>query len=704
MATTARESSLLPHIKCSGCGLDVEISQLGDHVCGAPSPRDHSTAGALASLLGFRSVPSSKPKPARIDPYIANNSHAGVGSLTPGSSNSASRTHSPATPRDVELLPATSNSGLQAAQRKPSVALSPYAGTFPPSEPVPRTGSDSPTIPPKDFYDAHPPFSPTSIPPLSPGLNGGRSLMDRMNTIAPGPFDVRRGSDDAGRTSPMTTAFSERGGPSGKRSADQLPTLAATYLGENRSTNPRETVGTVNLGFEKWRIPEDSVVPRLPDNMERSSPDSTASVAPSGYRLKRADTIPLPSDHGIPPSPSRASTLPLKPGSRMQRVPPHGGALPVPPPEPLPPLRIGSPYEYRAASKRYEGKPHAATLSVSSSSTSSAYSHLSKSSMSSPPGSDISLTDRLSGPNFVDPKTFNHAQHKRPPIPSSNVMGEIDSLMDQLNFSTSPPDERQPSVGQRRPSIDQHQRRPSRQHSREPLRESLSPQENGKSRAPPPLGPSSASSSPVDGHLDTFQKGHKRVLTSKGPCRGCGEHIFGKSVSSADNRVTGRWHKQCFVCQKCRMPFASAEFYVLDNLPFCHRHYHELNNSLCKMCDFGIEGPCLETMDWERYHPNCFTCTECRCILDYDYFEINGRPFCEQHARRFMQPRRPLRPPPNGAPMARMGSMGSMGPRGGPGRSPGGLMPPGPPPAVKVERRRTRLMFMGEQPSMPGMV
>ena len=34
MAELGRASSLLPTIKCSMCAADIEISQMGDHVCG----------------------------------------------------------------------------------------------------------------------------------------------------------------------------------------------------------------------------------------------------------------------------------------------------------------------------------------------------------------------------------------------------------------------------------------------------------------------------------------------------------------------------------------------------------------------------------------------------------------------------------------------------------------------------------------------
>ena len=100
----------------------------------------------------------------------------------------------------------------------------------------------------------------------------------------------------------------------------------------------------------------------------------------------------------------------------------------------------------------------------------------------------------------------------------------------------------------------------------------------------------------------------RRTAANKGHCRGCGELIMGKSVSSADGRLTGRYHKACFVCKTCKEPFQTTDFYVMNNQPYCGRHYHQLNDSLCKKCDRGIEGQYLETELKQKFHPNCFTC------------------------------------------------------------------------------------------------
>ncbi|KAI9035610.1 uncharacterized protein KD926_003214 [Aspergillus affinis] len=222
----------------------------------------------------------------------------------------------------------------------------------------------------------------------------------------------------------------------------------------------------------------------------------------------------------------------------------------------------------------------------------------------------------------------------------------------------------------------------------------------------------------------------------KGPCRGCGEVILGKSVSSADGRLTGRYHKECFVCYQCRIPFRTADFYVLRDLPFCAQHYHERNGSLCQGCLTGIEGQFLETNerqgrgpgDRRRYHPQCLTCRTCNVLLNGEYFEWNGQVYCERDARRAAAstpPPRMRRPTMNSSPLAahsRGPSRGYPPPPGYPGRGRGGPRPPvprmpdtlpdveipgmpgpafldgryGPPPTTRrfPERRTTKLMML----------
>lgn len=189
----------------------------------------------------------------------------------------------------------------------------------------------------------------------------------------------------------------------------------------------------------------------------------------------------------------------------------------------------------------------------------------------------------------------------------------------------------------------------------------------------------------------------------KGRCRGCGELIQGKSVSSADGRLTGRYHRACFVCCYCYVPFRTADFYVLDDRPYCAQHYHELNDSLCRTCHTGIEGKYLETVerqgrgvaDRQKFHPNCLRCRACRVLLQGDYFEWNGQVFCERDAFRAAwtppSPRRPRRPTLP-SPLSQSHDYPPPSPDGRPD-----LRPPRPPyspgPRRYPERRTTRLMM-----------
>ena len=133
----------------------------------------------------------------------------------------------------------------------------------------------------------------------------------------------------------------------------------------------------------------------------------------------------------------------------------------------------------------------------------------------------------------------------------------------------------------------------------------------------------------------------RSTAPNKGICRGCSNIIQAgqKSVSSADGRLTGRYHKECFVCWTCKSPFPTAEFYVYSDHPYCAHHYHELENSLCATCGKGIEGLYMETHNVagrgkEKHHPECLKCTTCKVRLDHDYFELSGKVYCERDAFR----------------------------------------------------------------------
>ncbi|KIW17778.1 hypothetical protein PV08_04973 [Exophiala spinifera] len=170
-------------------------------------------------------------------------------------------------------------------------------------------------------------------------------------------------------------------------------------------------------------------------------------------------------------------------------------------------------------------------------------------------------------------------------------------------------------------------------------------------RVPPVPADAAAEPAPQQGDLSPPENPVKPVTPStpkakskvpnKGICRGCSKVILAtqKSVSSADGLLSGRYHKECFVCHTCKASFPTAEFYVHDDHPYCAYHYHELENSLCATCGKGIEGLYMETANVagrgkEKHHPECLKCTTCHVRLDHDYFELSGRVYCERDAFR----------------------------------------------------------------------
>lgn len=127
--------------------------------------------------------------------------------------------------------------------------------------------------------------------------------------------------------------------------------------------------------------------------------------------------------------------------------------------------------------------------------------------------------------------------------------------------------------------------------------------------------PVSPSKSATDSEKETFEKIDHDCRPSDSTarvflptCRACNEPIRGRSLASQDGKLTGRYHKRCFCCTTCQKPFETATFYVLQDRPYCKRHYHELNNSMCAECGDGVEGQCLQLEDATIRHPICFTC------------------------------------------------------------------------------------------------
>ena len=476
-----------------------------------------------------------------------------------------------------------------------------------------------------------------------------------MNTIAPGPFNVmeQQNTRTTGHTKTATIENIKRSVRSSSSSSgssqDRRPSTATSVRPRNPSLSsiaggPRSTVhrevadsptlpAMPPLAAELTQSPERQKADTRPSNVEHVRQESQSQIfpqqGPSGSKSDKPQRHPRrPSEPAIAavmkPLHEIGSTSSFKPSRSLKgrRTSPNTDTI-APTlssnnesgndskMEDVPPV----PKSIQARDRRPLNPYHTPTESNSSNESSGSDAR-SVSSRSTPP---------LSGSPHRPKRRISSTAH-------------IDNLLQDFRFGTEPvpvieepkpPHRTAPSFS--RPMYARADRPPPLKDPATLLSDSLTdpaiqmgrpsplqtpsdyfsptiPLQNGTLHlSPAPLPPP-----PIPADQPTRKA---TTAATKGNCRGCSEPIRGKSVSSADGRLTGRYHRSCFVCKTCRAPFATADFYVLDDHPYCARHYHELNQSLCRACDGGIEGQYLETEGKGKFHPECFVCQVCRLFL-----------------------------------------------------------------------------------------
>ena len=227
-------------------------------------------------------------------------------------------------------------------------------------------------------------------------------------------------------------------------------------------------------------------------------------------------------------------------------------------------------------------------------------------------------------------------------------------------------------------------RDPAVQEPRQSQYQDQNQNQGQNSTSPPPPPPAEPGTRQQSQH----SRQPSRPTTSRGSCRACGQGITGKSISSADGRLTGRYHKACFVCTTCQKPFAGTTFYVLGDRPYCEHDYHALNGSLCGSCNRGIEGQYLEDEAARKHHVGCFRCRDCGVVLRDGYFDVGGESFCERDAFRRISHQQQK--------MQQQMQQGPFPPRG-----PSSGMMQGPPGMMMGPRPQSRGTPGGQGPGLP---
>ncbi|KAL8794226.1 MAG: hypothetical protein Q9195_003180 [Heterodermia aff. obscurata] len=697
MDFATRPSSFLPSIKCSNCNAEIEIAMMGDHVCEQNRPyQPNAFAPSRPSKLSRSGLPNATTKDAR-SPFSPLSRSATL-PLTPPSPEarsqdgafpifprptSKSRSNTPTTPSEPDFSSASNSATAQ--------SQSDSFGVFAPFSPKRRGGDD---VMKKLNAIAPGPFdtnnngdprnlghkrtatssstedfirSPNSgnFSRHSPQSSDASSHHSRNTSMASQAAHFRRNrSAESSHSSTLTSAVSK---PSTSiDSYDRTP-----FRDDAQSVQSRPVIGqlgrsqtspaeSTSLGGRQESSSIASRIERDPPSSRPSSHRPRPSVAaairpldeigsmssfkPSRSLRMRKESTATAADR----SESLAATTEARSDKRFQDVPP------VPMPTQALDFGIGNPY-------------HLSTESASSNDSSGSDVKTS-SSRSTPPLSDspqrpkrkadtsrldkllsgfqldldnAPVTEQPAPPRWVSPPSFSRPLYAKP----------VETALQRGSAAISPTSKLQPSHqddlspgGTPAASPDDYPAPAYPPISRDDPPPSSAPTVLSEEYAQQDSLHQFPTQSPLPPPPQAPLPRPRRTAAKKGNCKGCGELIMGKSVSSADGRLTGRYHKPCFVCKTCKEPFQTTDFYVMNNHPYCGRHYHQLNDSLCKSCDQGIEGQYLETELKQKFHPHCFTCHDCQQMLRDDYFEMNGHTYCEQHALRAAQQTRFLGP------------------------------------------------------------
>ncbi|KAF2202781.1 hypothetical protein GQ43DRAFT_447877 [Delitschia confertaspora ATCC 74209] len=706
MTSTERPLSILPSIKCSSCGVDIEIAELADHVCAPASSKNVEPVMAkldrAATFSGGSTAPTSsalhpgRMPPPRIDPNAANILSQPRDMLTPMSNYSDPNTYSPISPVSGRspspfklTRSVTTPMPLSLSLPSPDLpgnmdcAFPPFPTSRPSTPNVPKSRPRTKLAP----IDTRHTAANSSFAPVSPRTNGGANVMNRMNTIAPGPFDGR-GLENRRPSASAPDASAQKEAKEAMESRERSETKTSAYssgneqtqrvsVGSTRSRSSTVSKNVVGLpsrpktGGPPPRPPRAEGIDEFLNQLQKETMGSAQTGQDSSLRI-----IPLRkgSEDTVVPSDSASIRRPSDAGSWFRRPSDAGPMSSAPKPsnmfrsrsssrpssisgfrpeEPAPPMPPPPPPTILASEKGQPPKSlHTPSDSgLSDDSTTSSSFQSTASSRSSPPASESGHSRNLSKMSRIDsPAEENIRQTATPDemfLPELTPATPQESRISRGGYDRgnapapllpasrlrvdAPESPMDPAIHrgllhQQRPSTAQDARKGSvpellpRPNTSQDTRKASTPD---LSASPPKQAPTADSRPPMKG---------RPTAGPKGNCRGCSEPIIGKSIKAADGRLTGRYHKQCFVCQTCRAPFQTADFYVFENNPYCEQHYHQLNGSLCKACGRGIEGAYLETDRKAKFHPRCFSCMTCRIILRDDYFEVGGKPFCERHA------------------------------------------------------------------------
>jgi hypothetical protein len=121
---------------------------------------------------------------------------------------------------------------------------------------------------------------------------------------------------------------------------------------------------------------------------------------------------------------------------------------------------------------------------------------------------------------------------------------------------------------------------------------------------------------------------------SKRPCYYCYKPLGDSSQKKTKIPISDgnyAWfHKSCFLCSKCHLPFSKNGECLTDGTSFYHSRCDVSSKKMCFGCKKSIGTDSLQFND-NTYHFNCFKCYGNGCLISMGepIFEVGKRPFCQ---------------------------------------------------------------------------
>jgi len=107
--------------------------------------------------------------------------------------------------------------------------------------------------------------------------------------------------------------------------------------------------------------------------------------------------------------------------------------------------------------------------------------------------------------------------------------------------------------------------------------------------------------------------------TQKGVCAACKKPIVGQVITA----LGYTWHPEHFTCAHCNQELGTSNFFERDGKPFCEQDYHHLFSPRCGYCAGPILDKCISALE-KTWHPEHFLCSGCGCQLGEEGFHERG--------------------------------------------------------------------------------